>query len=166
MVVLPSFFIPILYFLSLQNVSVSNETNIPLKHTRWQTVALILSSYLSLYSSLSLSLSLGKYIILYHSRNRRFPFFRLITDLIIHPYTHLLAYLLFFSVVRILLLAGRNKKNFIRLQIGHLFSINLQLWHKRNLFYALSLSFLRHFTILGTLLFQLNLIGKPKKATL
>ena len=46
----------------------------------------------------------------------------------------------FSLVIPILLLAGRNKKKFIRLQIGHLFSINLELWQERDLFYAYSLS--------------------------
>ena len=68
-----------------------------------------------------------------------------------------------FSVIRILLLAGRNKKNFIRLQIGHLFSINLQLWQGRDLFFSVSQSYLINSKYMGTLLFQLSLIGKPKK---
>ena len=68
-----------------------------------------------------------------------------------------------FSVIRILLLAERNKKNFIRLQIGHLFSINLQLWQGRDLFFSVSQSYLINSKYMGTLLFQLSLIGKPKK---
>ena len=71
---------------------VSIQTNILFRHIRWQTTALILSS------SISLTLFPGEYIILFLGWNHTFSFFRLITDLIIQPYTHLLPYLLFFRL--------------------------------------------------------------------
>ena len=66
---------------------VSIQTNILFRHIRWQTVALILSSSISF--SHSLALFSGEYIILYLGWNHTFPFFRLITDLIIQPYSYL-----------------------------------------------------------------------------
>ena len=137
---------------------VSIQTNILFRHIRWQTVALILSSSISLALSFLVNTS---------------SYFLVETTHILILSSHYGSYYstiyspstisFVFSVIRILLLAGRNKKNFIRLQIGHLFSINLQLWQGRDLFFSVSQSYLINSKYMGTLLFQLSLIGKPKK---
>ena len=153
-----SFFLLCTYSISFISIGwlVSIQTNILFRHIRWQTVALILSS--------SISLTLSFLVWIHHLISWLKPHILILSSHYGSYYsTILIFYQIFcFSVIRILLLAERNKKNFIRLQIGHLFSINLQLWQGRDLFFSVSQSYLINSKYMGTLLFQLSLIGKPK----
>ena len=98
---------------------VSIQTNILFRHIRWQTVALILSSSISL--TLSFLVNTSSYFLVETTHSHSFVSLRILL------FNHILIFyqIFCFSVIRILLLAERNKKNFIRLQIGHLFSSRL-----------------------------------------